>query len=88
MDLLIVNLVLMGLIDRDLTKLDGLRHMVSEASRRADPRQLPGVGRDAFRTATGVHAAAVVKAFRKNDRELMDAVYSASRRPGRAPPAD
>jgi 2-isopropylmalate synthase len=33
-------------------------------------------GRDAFRTATGVHAAAVIKAFRKNDQELVDAVYS------------
>ena len=37
----------------------------------------PLIGRDAFRTATGVHAAAVVKAWRKGDRELMDAVYSA-----------
>ena len=35
------------------------------------------MGSDAFRTATGVHAAAVVKAFRKGDRALMDAVYSA-----------
>src|SRR5262249_28857584 len=37
----------------------------------------PVVGADAFRTATGVHAAAVVKAFRKGDRALMDAVYAA-----------
>ena len=34
------------------------------------------VGRDAFRTATGVHAAAVIKAFRKGDHHLVDAVYS------------
>ena len=34
------------------------------------------VGRDAFRTATGVHAAAVVKAYRKGDPALVDAVYS------------
>ena len=46
--------------------------------RRADSRQLSGrSARDAFRTATGVHAAAVVKAWKKGDRELMDAVYSA-----------
>ena len=32
---------------------------------------------DLFRTATGIHAAAVVKAFRKHDRALMDAVYAA-----------
>ncbi len=40
------------------------------------PANYPVVGRDAFRTATGVHAAAVIKAFRKQDRELVDAVYS------------
>jgi 2-isopropylmalate synthase len=34
------------------------------------------MGRDAFRTATGVHAAAVIKAFKKRDAELVDAVYS------------
>ncbi|PYV20457.1 MAG: 2-isopropylmalate synthase, partial [Acidobacteria bacterium] len=31
---------------------------------------------DAFRTATGVHAAAVIKAYRKNDVELANQVYS------------
>ncbi len=40
------------------------------------PPNYPVVGRDAFRTATGVHAAAVIKAFRKNDQALVDAVYS------------
>ena len=40
------------------------------------PPNYPVVGRDAFRTATGVHAAAVIKAFRKQDHELVDAVYS------------
>ena len=40
------------------------------------PPNYPIVGRDAFRTATGVHAAAVIKAFRKRDYELADAVYS------------
>jgi isopropylmalate/homocitrate/citramalate synthase len=33
-------------------------------------------GRDAFRTATGVHAAAVIKCYRKGDSELADLVYS------------
>ena len=41
------------------------------------PPNYPVIGADAFRTATGVHAAAVVKAFRKQDRALMDAVYAA-----------
>src|SRR4029077_12393248 len=40
------------------------------------PANYPIVGKDAFRTATGVHAAAMVKAVRKNDHALVDAVYS------------
>ena len=34
------------------------------------------MGADAFRTGTGVHAAAVIKAFKKGDRWLADRVYS------------
>jgi 2-isopropylmalate synthase len=76
MDLLMVNLVLMGWIERDLTQLNDLVHAVSEATGEAIPDNYPVFGRDAFRTATGVHAAAVVKAFHKKDPELMDTVYS------------
>ncbi len=76
MDLLMVNLVLMGWIERDLTSLNDLVRAVSDATGEPIPVNYPVFGRDAFRTATGVHAAAVVKAFRKNDPELMDAVYS------------
>jgi 2-isopropylmalate synthase len=76
MDMLLVNLVLMGWIDRDLRKLDELVRTVSEATGEPIPDNYPVFGRDAFRTATGVHAAAVVKAFRKGDPELMDTVYS------------
>jgi 2-isopropylmalate synthase len=76
LDLLMVNLVLMHWLDRDLTRLDELVHVVSEATGEPIPDNYPVFGRDAFRTATGVHAAAVVKAFHKHDPELMDAVYS------------
>jgi 2-isopropylmalate synthase len=76
LDLLMVNLVLMRWIERDLTGLDELVHAVSEATGEAIPDNYPVFGRDAFRTATGVHAAAVVKAYRKGDPDLMDAVYS------------
>jgi 2-isopropylmalate synthase len=41
------------------------------------PPNYPVIGTDAFRTATGVHAAAVMKAYKKGDRALMDAVYAA-----------
>jgi 2-isopropylmalate synthase len=76
-DLLLVNLVMMGYLDRDLTTLPAYCQAVSKACDVAIPCNYPVVGPDAFRTATGVHAAAVVKAFKKQDRALMDAVYSA-----------
>jgi 2-isopropylmalate synthase len=76
MDMLLVNLVLMGYIERDLSALVEYCEVVSRATDVPIPANYPVVGRDAFRTATGVHAAAVIKAYRKNDRELVDAVYS------------
>ena len=75
-DLLLVNLVLMGYLERDLTKLGEYCALASEACGVAIPPNYPVVGRDAFRTATGVHAAAVIKAIRKQDDELTDTVYS------------
>ena len=77
MDLLLVNLVLMGYLNRDLTALGAYAATVAESCGCVLPPNYPVLGRDAFRTATGVHAAAVVKAFRKQDHELADAVYSA-----------
>jgi isopropylmalate/homocitrate/citramalate synthase len=76
MDLLLVNLAMLGYIDRDLTTLGAYCEAVSRACDVPIPANYPVVGSDAFRTATGVHAAAVVKAFRKGDRALMDAVYA------------
>ena len=76
MDVLLVNLVLMGRRDADLTRLPEYGRLVSEATGVPIPANYPVIGRDAYRTATGVHAAAVIKAFRKNDPELVDSVYS------------
>jgi 2-isopropylmalate synthase len=76
MDTLLVNLVLMGYIERDLSALVEYCQLVSDVTGVPIPPNYPVVGRDAFRTATGVHAAAVIKAFRKNDTALVDAVYS------------
>jgi 2-isopropylmalate synthase len=75
-DLLLVNLVLMGYLDRDLTSLGEYCRVVSESCDVPIPANYPVFGRDAFRTATGVHAAAVIKAFKKNDRAVADCVYS------------
>jgi isopropylmalate/homocitrate/citramalate synthase len=76
MDQMLVNLKLMRAIDRDLRKLKEYCMVVSEAVGVPIPPNYPVVGSDAFRTATGVHAAAVIKAFRKNDVELANQVYS------------
>ena len=76
LDQLLVNLKLMGAIERDLTKLKEYCQAVSEAVGVPIPPNYPVVGQDAFRTATGVHAAAVIKAYNKNDVELANQVYS------------
>src|SRR5712664_2865869 len=76
MELMLVNLRLMGLIDRDLSRLKEYCEKVAKATHTMIPPNYPVVGHDAFRTATGVHAAALIKAFRKNDLALANAVYS------------
>ena len=76
-DLLLVNLVMMGYIERDLSGLPAYAAAVARVCDVVIAPNYPVIGADAFRTATGVHAAAVVKAFRKGDRALMDAVYAA-----------
>jgi len=79
MELMLVNLRLLGLIDlagRDLSKLKKYSETVARATHTVIPPNYPVVGRDAFRTATGVHAAAIVKAYKKNDVELANAIYS------------
>jgi isopropylmalate/homocitrate/citramalate synthase len=77
MDLLMVNLVMMGYRENDLSSLPAYGQAVARACDVRIAPNYPVIGADAFRTATGVHAAAVVKAFRMNDRALMDAVYAA-----------
>ncbi len=77
MDLLLVNLVVMRFIERDLSQLMEYCETVSDACGVPIPDNYPVIGRDAFRTATGVHAAAVIKAWKTGDRDLMDAVYCA-----------
>lgn len=76
MDLLLVNLGIVGWIDRDLTALGEYVQKASDAIGIPFPANYPVFGSDAFETATGVHAAAVVKAFRKGDSWLADRVYS------------
>jgi 2-isopropylmalate synthase len=76
MELMLVNLRLMGLIDRDLSLLKEYCETVAKATHTVIPPNYPVIGRDAFRTATGVHAAAIVKAFHKGNIELANIVYS------------
>jgi 2-isopropylmalate synthase len=76
MDQLLVNLRLLGWIDNDLAALPEYCERVSRATGVPVPPNYPVVGRDAFRTGTGVHAAAVIKAYRKGHDWLADRIYS------------
>ena len=76
MDQLLVNLKLMGWIDKDLSRLKEYCDVAADACKWTIPLNYPVFGRDAFRTATGVHAAAVIKSYKKGDTGLADLVYS------------
>jgi 2-isopropylmalate synthase len=76
MDLLLVNLKLLGVHRHDLGRLADYCEAVSRATGVPIPPTYPVFGRDAFRTGTGVHAAAIIKAKIKGDDWLADRVYS------------
>jgi 2-isopropylmalate synthase len=76
MDLLLVNLKLLGMHDRDLSRLPEYVRAVSRATGVPIAPSYPCFGDDAFRTGTGVHAAAIIKAKHKGDDWLVDRVYS------------
>ena len=76
MELILVNLKLLGWREHDLRALPEYCRLIAEGCRMPIPRNYPVVGHDAFETGTGVHAAAVIKALRKNDLWLADRVYS------------
>jgi 2-isopropylmalate synthase len=78
-DQMLVNLKLMGIApwdEQDLTKLKQYCQAVSRATGVPIPANYPVVGDDAFRTATGVHASAIIKAYHKDDVVLANSVYS------------
>jgi 2-isopropylmalate synthase len=75
-DLLLVNMQLLGWIDRDLSRLQAYCRFVAEQTGVPLPDNYPVVGRDAFRTATGVHASAILKARARGAEWLADRVYS------------
>jgi len=76
LDLLLVNFKLLGWIDTDLSKLKEMGQVIADGTGMAIPANYPVLGHDAFRTATGVHAAAVIKAKRKGDEWLANRVNS------------
>jgi 2-isopropylmalate synthase len=75
-DQIIVNLKLMGAYEHDVTQLVQYCRLTASATHVDIPVNYPLAGRDAFRTATGVHAAAVIKAEKKGDKHLADTIYS------------
>jgi 2-isopropylmalate synthase len=77
LDQVLLNLKLLGEIpDTDLSKLLLWCKVASRATRVDIPPMYPLAGSDAFRTATGVHAAAIIKAEKKGHAWLADRIYS------------
>lgn len=77
LDQILLNLKLLGeLPEHDLTKLVLWCKTASQATRVPIHPQYPLAGSDAFRTATGVHAAAIIKAEKKGNSWLADRIYS------------
>lgn len=76
MELILCNLYLYGYIDRDLSAIGDYCRAVGDACHVPIPNNYPVVGKDAFETGTGVHAAAVIKALKKGDKWLADRIYS------------
>jgi isopropylmalate/homocitrate/citramalate synthase len=75
MEILLVNLKLLGIIDWDLSLLPKYCHVVAESCGAPLPFNYPVVGVDAFRTAVGIHAAAIAKGMDKGDSWLAERVY-------------
>ena len=61
---------------RSLSKLPEYCEVVERTIHVPLPDNYPILGKDAFRTGTGVHAAAIIKAHAKGDDWLADLVYS------------
>jgi 2-isopropylmalate synthase len=77
LDQILLNLALLGeLPEQDLSKLLLWCRTASKATCVPIPVQYPLAGGDAFRTATGVHAAAIIKAEKKGHGWLADRIYS------------
>jgi 2-isopropylmalate synthase len=75
-DTLLVNMQLLGWIDRDLGRLLEYCQYVSKVTGVPLPDNYPVVGKDAFRTGTGVHASAIIKARARGEDWLADRIYS------------
>lgn len=76
MDQLLMNLKLLGLFEGDLSRLVEYCQVASRATQVPIPPNYPLAGKDAFRTGTGVHAAAIIKAEKKGHQWLADRIYS------------
>ena len=76
MELLLANFHLMGIPHGDLTRLAEYCRLVSQALGLTIPTNQPVVGSDAFRTASGIHAAAILRAEERGDTELAELTYS------------
>lgn len=73
---LLVNLSLAGSVRRELRSLSQVSQELAQTLNLEIYPNLPIIGADAFRTGTGVHAAAILKAHKKGHEWLADLIYS------------
>jgi len=76
LDQVILNCALRGDWPHDVSGLVDYVEATARATGVPVPDNYPLAGRDAFRTATGIHAAAIIKALRKGNSDLADRIYS------------
>ncbi len=76
LDQMLVNMRVMNWIDRDMHALSEYCKLIQEHCGAPLPFNYPVMGYDAFRTSTGVHASAIVKAEEKGAEWLANRVYS------------
>lgn len=78
LDLLLVNMRMLGVLDRDLSGLGAAVEQVARWMGVEVPFSYPVFGRDAYRTGTGIHTAAMLKGRRQGDEEVSELVYAAA----------
>lgn len=76
MEQLLINMKLNGYYNGDLLLLNDYISLISKANKIEIPETYPGFGKNAFRTQSGIHSAAIIKAKKKGLYDIANTIYS------------